>query len=67
MKPLPLAILVILVWTVLVIVDNWPRGNRKTACAGRNRTGGFLEPASPADGRAATLPPGTMNIHIIWG
>lgn len=25
MKPLPLAILVILVWTVLVIVGNWPR------------------------------------------
>lgn len=25
MKPLPLAILVILVWTILVIVGNWPR------------------------------------------
>lgn len=25
MKPLPLAIIVILTWTVLVIVDNWPR------------------------------------------
>jgi len=25
MKPLPLAIIVILIWTVLVIVDNWPR------------------------------------------
>jgi len=25
MKPLPLAIIVILTWTVLVFVDNWPR------------------------------------------
>jgi len=25
MKPLPLAIIVILTWTFLVIVDNWPR------------------------------------------
>ncbi len=25
MKPLPLAIIVILVWTVLVIIDNWPQ------------------------------------------
>lgn len=29
MKPLPLAILVILVWTLVVIVDNWPRETRK--------------------------------------
>jgi len=25
MKPLPLAIIVILTWTVLVVIDNWPR------------------------------------------
>ncbi len=25
MKPLPLAFIVILLWTVLVIVDNWPQ------------------------------------------
>jgi hypothetical protein len=25
MKPLPIAIIVILIWTVLVIVDNWPQ------------------------------------------
>ncbi len=29
MKPLPLAILVILVWTILVIVDNWPRKDER--------------------------------------
>lgn len=46
MKPLPLAIIVILTWTFLVIVDNWPR-----------ETARVQEKVEPPVVTASNLPP----------
>jgi hypothetical protein len=46
MKPLPLAIIVILTWTFLVIVDNWPRETARAP-----------EKADPRVFTASAMPP----------